>query len=397
MKKVLFIVNQGLISLNANGGASVYYSHLELLYLAGYKVHLLAVQWSDKDTFKKSDYIEIHKYVSTIDTYIIESKAPKKSLKRAYHAIFSPEKFEYYFLNKKNKKFLQEYTKIHAIDLIFADWRWAAIWAGFSKVSVPVVYGHHDWEYKLARLRTKRTFLQKFHTFQKKRVEFALVKKVAGVISGSKTETEEVEKISRKKALYLPTTYANVKSNLKPLKQPNIVHLGGMGTTANRLGLERFLDVCWPKIHQDNPHINLIIIGSLKEASPVLLKKIGANNIICKGFIFDLSEVLHPNDIHIIPWEYNTGTRTRIPVVFNHSQALVATKASVAAFPEILHKQNAILCDNLESMIAEITALITNYKQREFLSNNGKKTFLASFTSIHQTEKMKKYLDSLFL
>lgn len=396
MKKTLFIVNSGLISSNANGGASVYYSHLELLYKAGLEINLLVIQWGENDVFREEDYTEIQQFIVSLQTYKINSKTPKQNFKRIYNAVFKPELFEYYFLNDENIEFLKKSIIKNKVDFVFADWRWAAIWACFSNLKVPVVYGHHDWEYKLAKLRSKPTFLKKFHTFQKKRVEYKLVRKVAVSISGSFTEAKEIEKISAKKALYVPTTYSQITPSLKPIKTPNIVHLGGMGTTANRLGLERFLDVCWQEIHQKNAAIKLVVVGSLRQATPSLIEKLKGKNIICKGFVGDLQEVLHPQDIHIIPWEFNTGTRTRIPVILNYEQVLIATKASVKAFPELKNKENAILSDNLKEMTKDVLELINQPEKRKIISKKGKETFLNHFMAENHTESLKKVLKNIY-
>ncbi|KGL63236.1 glycosyltransferase [Polaribacter sp. Hel1_85] len=397
MKNILFILNQGPISPNANGGASVYYSHLELLYKAGFKIKLLAVQWSDSDVFMEEDYQEVRPFIKSVETYKITSITPKKGLKRGYNAVFKPALFEYFFLNAKNINYLTTYVAQNKIDLVFGDWRWAAIWACYSNLKVPVIYGHHDWEYKLAKLRTKQNLLKKLHTFQKKRVEFQLVKQVAGSISGSATEAKEIEEISNKKALYIPTTYQEIQPKNLPKNKPDIVHLGGMGTTANRLGLERFLDVCWQEIHTKNPSTKLVVVGGLKQATPSLLEKLKGKNIICKGFVADLQTVLCPEDIHIIPWEYNTGTRTRIPVILNYRQALVATKASVLAFPELKNKENAILCDDLQDMTKQICTLLEFPEHLKSISKKGKDTFRNHFTSENHVDAIKNYINKILL
>ena len=395
MRKILFIVNAGKISPNENGGASVYYSHLELLYKAGYEIDLLAVEWSEDMSYNLEDYKEIKSFVSSIETYKIINVNPQKNHKRLFAAIFKPEQFEYYFLNEVNKKALKNIIEKKTTDLVWSEWRWAGLWAWYSKLKIPVVYAHHDWEYKLAKLREKRNLLQKFHTFQKKRVEYKMVKGVAGSISGSLTEAKEIESVSSKRAIYIPTTYSSISPKLIKKDVPRIVHLGGMGTTANRLGLERFLDVSWKSIKDNFPAIKLQVIGSLKAAPKCLLEKLKDPNIICSGFVRDLQEVLRPEDIHIIPWEYNTGTRTRIPVIFNYQQALVATIASVEAFPEIKHNKNAILCKDLKEMSSEISKLIDDKLKRERISNEAKETFVANYTSNSQVSKLKEFIEEL--
>lgn len=393
MKKLLFIVNQGEISPNTNGGASVYYSHLECLWRAGFQIELLAVQWSDKTAFKPEDYSQVKQFVSGVEPYVIKRTKGIKNFTHWFRAIFEPQLYEYSFLNDVNNAFLEQYIEKRNIELIFAEWRWTAIWAVFAKVSIPVIYGHHDWEYKLAKLRKKLTVKDKFHNFQKKRVEFALVRNASLCISGSYTETVEIENISEKKALYIPTTYAPIEPKLPALESPNIIHLGGMGTTANRLGLERFLDLCWDVIHKTQPTIKLVVIGDLSQVSASLTKKLQAPNIVCKGFVADLQTVLNPCDIHIIPWEYNTGTRTRIPVVLNYEQVLVTTKDAARCFPEITDK-NSVLCQDLNEMIDKILNLYSDRERLHLLSKNGKALFLQVFTTASQFEKIKQ-LDRL--
>lgn len=392
MKKILFIVNTGVISSNANGGASVYYSHLELLHKAGFQIRLLAIEWSGSISYKEKDYVEVKSMVEEIIPFKANFKLPKKGFKRLFNAVFSPETFEYYFLNEKNKSYLTKLVLDNSIDIVWSEWRWAGLLAWYSKLNRPVIYAHHDWEYKLAKLRSKRNLLGRFHTFQKKRVEFKLVKSVQGCVSGSITESDEINKLSKKDSLYIPTTYNSVTSSIATNSFPNIIHLGGMGTTANRIGLERFLDVCWKDLKSKYPEIKLVVIGSLKQASNELLEKLNDGNINCLGFIKDLSEVLHPEDIHIIPWEYNTGTRTRLPLILNYEQVLVATIESVKAFPEIKNNRNALLCGSLYDMTLGLVKLIENKPLRKELSKAGKETFFNKFTVESQLEKVRNYI-----
>lgn len=395
MKRILFIVNAEKISPNANGGAAVLYSHLELLHSIGYNVVLLAVEWNDSYHFREDDYEEVEGLVSEIIRHQIDQGQKKSAMKRLIQAVFNPVVFEYSFVNSKNIRSLQTIVKQKSIDLVWCEWRWSAIWALETPLSIPAMYSHHDWEYKLALLRKKPNLKKKFHTFQKKRVEMKLVKQMTSCISGSQTETKEIEEISGKKALYLPTTYESVLSKLASKNQPSIVHLGGMGTTANRLGLERFLDVCWSDIKNAIPNVELLVVGSIKRAQPSLQEKLEDPQIKKLGFVEDLATVLHPNDIHIVPWEYNTGTRTRIPVILNYQQALVATKASVQCYPEIT-SENAVLCSDLDEMKDAIIHLYSDVEKLHLLADNGNQTFKENFTLKSQKNKLEQFLKEIF-
>tara|TARA_R110001632_G_scaffold28927_2_gene76996 strand:+ start:18996 stop:20183 length:1188 start_codon:yes stop_codon:yes gene_type:complete len=394
MKKVLVIVNAEKISANNNGGGAFIYSHLDLLHKAKCEIILLAVQWNHMYLFKEDDYIEVLPLVNEIITYKVESIKPTKGIKRLYHSIFNPTKFEYHFINKYNSTNLQKIVNDYKIDLVWAEWRWAAILAMETKLDIPKIYSHHDWEYKLALLRAKPNLNKKFHTFQKKRVEMKMVKTMDACISGSFTETQEIKTISKKQPLYLPTTYDLVNINLKPNTYPFLVHLGGMGTTANRLGLERFLDVCWNDIKKEIPNIQLKVIGNLKNAQISLKHKLEDPQIIKVGFVKDLSTELYPEDMHIIPWEYNTGTRTRVPVILNYQQVLVTTTEAVKCFPEINNK-NAILCKDLKEMKDVIIDLYSDREKLHLLATSGKKTFQETFTSESQIKSLQDFLKKI--
>ena len=394
MKNTLFMVNAGKISPDENGGASVYFSHLELLSLAGYQIHLLACIW-DETPFNEDDYKLIKPFVKHITFYKPIFKKPKKDLNRLYKALFNPALFEYYFLNQQNVSFLKSHIAENNIDLVWAEWRWTAIWAWQAKLNCPLIYAHHDWEYKLALLRKKPDLNKRFHTFQKKRIEMQLVKNVTACVSGSATEATEIQQITNKKTLYLPTTYPEITRQLNPKPTPDLIHLGGMGTTANRLGLERFLDLCWQPIKNEIPTIQLKIIGTLNGASPALLKKLKTENIQCLGFVSNLDEIMHPEAIHIIPWEFNTGTRTRIPQAFNYQQVLVATKASAACFPELINDKNCILANDLNEMSKQIINLYKNPKKRAILAQQAKVTFYQNFTAQSQVKPLKAFLKTI--
>ena len=398
---VLFLVNNTKISPNANGGASVYFSHLQLLAKLNYNVHVLMVDFADKQKARLSsdvntEYIqEITGFYSEIKHFQVAQIHPKGIVDRVKTAISAPEKFEYFFVNSANEKIIKQYISENKIDLVWAEWRWTAILANYSNLDIPIIYAHHDWEFKLRKLKSKLSFLQKFHLKQKKRVELDLVKRVSGCVSASFTETQEIKQYGNQNAVYIPLTYKKVELTENSSKIPSIVHLGGMGTTANRIGLERFLEVCWSDLKEKLPTIELKVIGSLKYASDSLKKRLEDSQVKCLGFVEDLEPELKAHDIHIIPWEYNTGTRTRIPLVFNHSQVLVCTKAAASCYPEVVHSQNSVLVDNLHDMTAQLIDLYNNREKRIFIGDNARKTFLQSFTAEQQLSKLKSFVESL--
>jgi glycosyltransferase involved in cell wall biosynthesis len=165
-----------------------------------------------------------------------------------------------------------------------------------------------------------------------------------------------------------------------------------MQTTANRVGLEHFLDTTWPIIRDElSEPPEFWVIGSLSGAPQSLLDKLDEVGAICTGYVKDLASVLRPYDIHIVPWEHDTGVRTRVPLILNYKQALVAVKDSVACFPELHDKDNCLLASDLNDMANEIIDLLSKHEQRRQIAERGRETFLAHFTR----EAVQPRFDSL--
>ena len=180
------------------------------------------------------------------------------------------------------------------------------------------------------------------------------------------------------------------------LLTPRIVHLGGMQATANRIGLERFLRVAWPKLKvQIKPKPELWVIGSLDGAPKTLQELLIQPGIVCTGYVDDLSSVLRPFDMHIIPWELNTGTRTRIPLILNYAQVLISTRAGAACIDELKHEVNCILVNDLKHMASEIKSLCNDDKKREAIGREGRNTFFNYFTLESQQPRFNHFIEDV--
>jgi glycosyltransferase involved in cell wall biosynthesis len=396
MSRILFAFNYSAISSNnSGGGGTVNYSHLKLLSELGHEIVLLPIIWDDKNTFDESDFDEVKSLIEKVVPLKVDQEKRKRRFKWIYYALFKPAEFEYFFLNESNKKALQQIVENNKVDVIWSEWRWAALLAWKTKLNVKKIYSHHDWEYKLSLLRSKPTLNKRFHTFQKKRVEIKMVKEFDACISGSYTEAKEISVLSKKETCYIPITYKRLELKEQTNSTANLVHLGSMGTTANRLGLERFLNICWDDIKKEIPQIQLKIIGNINKAQQSLKEKLQNDpQINVLGFVKELSDGLLPYDIHIIPWEYNTGTRTRVPLILNFKQALVATKASVECFPEIT-ANNAVLANNLQDMTKQIIDLYSDTERLHLLAENGYKTFSENYTYSAQLKTLDDFLKTI--
>jgi glycosyltransferase involved in cell wall biosynthesis len=401
---VLFVMPDHAISPDAAGGAAaVYYSHLELLAHYGAAITLVILadangrfaryttehpeQWKMVQSWIKSHHLVQPKWLTRRDHVGAYARAALKA-----DATLFP------LISDDTVKQLEQFAKS-------ADFIWSEhleptlLMYQFSRQrgSLPILYSHHDWRWRIKALRRATNGLaERLRRAWQRTQEIQLVRGVDACISGSATETEQIRALGAKLAGYFPTTYtplADAHANTSEV--PRIVHLGGMGTTANRIGLRRFLELVWKDelFGEALTKPELWVVGSLDGADEPLRRMLTDAGAHCTGYVPDLNTVLRPYDIHIIPWEHDTGTRTRIPVALNHKQVLLSTRAAAACLSELRNGEDCVLVDNLHHMAKAILTLISDSSRRVELATRGRQTFEREYTREAVQTRFNAWLD----
>lgn len=407
MPTCLFLVEYQSISATAGGGMALSYGHLQLLSRANVTIAvgiLLGPQLAFSSEIIKNTLLENIEgkeiFLNAIYCLPFQATEESSSLALRYlNVLQDPVVFRYGdLISPARINSLEDLVSEVDPDFIWALDIIPATLAQRISTKIPVIYSHCDWKWRIKRHRmgiASKNIKNQFNLWLSKRHEEFLVKQVAGCVSGSITEMEEIRHLGAKHVAYFPTIYSLIELPKKTdlLSPPRIVHMGGMKTTANRLGLERFMDVSWPFLSKRiSPFPALWIIGDLEGASRELLDAINQPHITTTGFVQNLTPILRPFDIHIIPWEYNTGTRTRIPLVLNHAQVLVSTREAALCLPELVHDQNCILVENLSDMADVITALYHDPQKRMQIALMGRDTFLNHFTKEAQYPRFDAFI-----
>jgi glycosyltransferase involved in cell wall biosynthesis len=374
----LYVVAADPISPNFRGGGSViYFEHLAALSELGHPVHLWHYGDSDQreqfDRFVQRDAVvwkDVRKRCASTTITTIPARAGFWD--RVTNQIRGRLLGRTPVPRRAAWRQLKEIIAKIQPDVIWAQHFEPALLAA-AQLQVPVVYSHHDWLYRIKALRFRRA-----EDNRQRALEERVAKQVAAVVSGSAIECAELHNLGCRQVHYIPVSYEPVPwdSEVEQSSSPRMVHLGGMGTTASRVGLERFFEIVWPRLEGKRPE--LVVVGDTAAAPPNLQTHLKA--VTCLGFVNDLREVLRPFDLHIIPWEHSTGQRTRVPVAFNFGQVVVAVRGAVACFPEAVDQLNCRLVDRLEEMGDVIRELVNDAPQRERLGRAARSTFNKSFT-----------------
>lgn len=392
--RCLFIVQDYPLTPDASGQSALSYSHLELLVHAGCEVHLVILSdprasqgFSDFTRTQADVWEAIQGWCASCRFLQLDRVPPNRNRPATIvHAISNPLSYGAEFGRKAVDGIRQVIEEVKP-DLIWADHFSPATLAIQSEVQLPVVYGHHDWKWRIKPYRAGRkgrSLKSRAKYLLLRRYEETLVQRVAGCTSASFTETEDLRQVGARHVAYLPTTYrpVTIPNQQLPVLPPRVVHLGSMAATANRIGLQRFMEVGWPDVIESCREAlpELWVIGALEGAPESLLTLLQGARAVCPGFVPQLETVLRPGDIHVVPWEHNTGTRTRIPLALNYGQVIVTTRAAAACLPELEHEINCVIVDRLSEMAEKITALINDESRRALLASAARQTFLEHFT-----------------
>ena len=288
------------------------------------------------------------------------------------------------------------------------DWLWveatpnaAALAASSTAIHV---LSHHDWLFRLRQFRRKsrrgtRRLRDWWEIGRLRRAEQRLLRRADGVVSISGTEARELSTLGCRDVMWLPFVVEDSDAATiaaSPAECPRIVHLGSFSVTANAQGLDAYLDRVHPRLNNKASGGELVLVGDTRNAPDSLVQKARAAGATITGFVEDLASFLRPYDIAIIPYEQNTGFRTKLPVLLKHRQVVVATRASVqgAWLPGL--DEVCCLTDGLDGFPAALARLQPSEGERRRLGEAGRKFFEAHYTPNAVEQKFHTFVAGIY-
>lgn len=393
--RCLFVMEDHPLTQDADGGGPVLmYSHLELFAHSGASVTLLLVRRDRRslgfERYTQTDgktWERVRGWIESHHVFRMPIAAPRRSAPLT-HLLLGMRDPAAYVYPDVTTAVLAEFERLVAEadpDLIWAENLIPSLLAVRAKTQLPVVFSHHDHISKLGRLAKINRgsgWRPRFHSWTAERLERAVIRAASACVSGSAVEAEELRHLNGGPVVYLPTTYpAPLDAPPGEIPEtPRVIHLGGMKTIANRGGLARFLEIVWPRLKQDTGAFpEFWVVGDLEGAPESFRARLASSGAVMTGFVRNLSEVLRPGDIHIVPWEYATGTRTRIPVILRHGQVLLSTRAAASCLPELRDGEDCVLVDDLAEMAEQVRLLAGDRERRARLSRAARQSFERHF------------------
>jgi len=382
--RVLFVVSdRALTSIAAGGSGAVFEGLLALLRERGDRVHVLllrdAARSSRFEVWKEVDpagEAALMSWLESVETVEYETPGQPGFFRRKLTGLLDPQLRAYPFLASGiSDRVPRVVDRVNPGLVIAADLPSGLVCSRLT-LDVPVVYYHHDFFWRINKLKAagaRGSLRGAWGWSLRRRAEGRVIRSADLCITGSTTEAEALSSEgARAVALVPPVVTSQPVSIPGVLPEPcRIVHLGGLRTTATRLGLQRLLEVVWPVVRENAPNAELWVVGDTSVADRDMRVRLEEAGATATGFVRDLSDVLRPGDLHIIPWEFATGVRTRVLTCFLHGQALVAVGASVAGYEGLENGKHCVLVNHLEESCDPLIELAFSPRRRLELGRAG--------------------------
>jgi len=293
---------------------------------------------------------------------------------------------------------LRERIAASAPDLIWVEGTALAAALIKTRASDRWVLSQHDVRSNVMNIRRgSDTLSKRWRQFVSQRAEAQVLAATPLIVTGSSSDAERSKALGAKQVELIHMAYDALlpAPSGKPESLAYIAHLGSLETTANRIGLEAYLRKVQPELSRAGAAVPLWIIGDhsrLKEPLQSLLREAQAD---LKGFVPDLGQVLRPFNIAILPYEQDSGYRTKLPVLFDHAQVVVTTRAAVQGMWIDGLDRVCVVLDRLEDFPAAILRLIDQPDERERLGRAAHEFYAAHWTLDAVIEQYRRLVDRM--
>lgn len=312
-------------------------------------------------------------------------RRPKKELLKIHRLLFGNTS-HYLFSNVRDYSIqIEKLIDENEIDLVWTSSTFSALVVSDLKKTFKWVNYIGDWRYRLRLIRNRKKNLSYYSRLKEyffsrldKKLDLDTIRKCDFVETSSVKQEMEIRKMGIENILAIPQFYSeigNINFDFISNENPKIIHLGSLETTSNKIGLLDYINCVHPVISNEIEDYKLTIIGDVNNSSKELTQLIEKDNVNCLGHVIDLEKVIKPLDIAIIPYNKNTGMRTKIALFHSLGMAVISFRKPVEGMKEIVDGQNAILVDDFESFIRELKRLFFSIESRKKLAICGLKTF----------------------
>jgi GT2 family glycosyltransferase/glycosyltransferase involved in cell wall biosynthesis/protein-L-isoaspartate O-methyltransferase len=170
-------------------------------------------------------------------------------------------------------------------------------------------------------------------------------------------------------------------------ERSGILFLGNFENLANRDALAWFLDSIWPLVLQQDPALQLLVVGN---ASPTDLQE-KHRNVECMGRVDDLAPLFARARVFAAPIRYGTGINTKNLQAMAHGLPVVTTTIGAEGM-QLQNGVDGLIADTPQSFANALLRLHRDADLWEKLAAAGRQTVASNFSSALLDAQLQKIL-----
>lgn len=380
IKRVLWVMPPVVLDTNISGAASRYLQNLRMLHELEVQVTGVRVGHNPEldaiDISPGQGTMLIHQWYEVRLPYL--KKRSRLTMLR--QILLDPVRWEY----------PQSETVGAALTRICGEVNPDLIWVEGIDLAAAVnripfrtwLYSETDIAYRVRSIRmgAQQSLTERWLLRACERAERHILKAAPQVLTGSSSDAHKMRQMGAKRVTVIPITYDPIPPISAPFAQsPRIVHLGSLETTANRVGLESYLRKVHPAVREKND-LELHIIGDASRVKPPLSDLLRQAGATLAGYAPDLGAALRPGDLAILPYEHDTGYRTKLPLLLAYGQVVISTRAAIAGSMLPGLENVCLIVDRVEDFPPIIIRLAGDESERKRRSEAGRAFFESHLT-----------------
>jgi len=412
MHKGLFIFADTPLASNHSGAASRYHQNFTALAELCEEVDVLRLHTQDgypsvldfeKDSLEHQTAQQKARLWLDLE---IDSSAPSRSYSQVFtECLFTPLKFIYPHLVENANK-IREKVEVIAPDFLWVEHSEPAALVSSLNLNIPWIFSHIDILPRIRQVRYPiKNLRDRFFLTAYDRAEVQIDHAPTAVITASTTEADWLRQVrsngQKGSVHYIPMAYLGDPVLPVGSSSPDvrIIHLGSLETTANRAGLTSYLEKVHHRVigslQETGLSCELWILGDSSRVKSPLRELLERSKAILAGYVPDLEAVLRPYDIAILPYEFDTGFRTKLPLFFKFYQVVVATRQGVAGTNLDGLENVCILTDTVDEFPKVISELVQDEEKRRELAQKAADFYQSNFRFDSVLPRYQQVLESL--
>jgi glycosyltransferase involved in cell wall biosynthesis len=261
-----------------------------------------------------------------------------------------------------------------------------------------VVYSFHDFESNLIKVRRLRksypvTWKTRAYWRLAAWMERRLLRRAARIICVSASETDKLRANWQANAEYIPTVPFTEPPALKEFKAGplRLWFYGSSGATSNKIMLDHLMGELFTPLSSALPSAEFHQLGAYSTYDAEKIKWLH-DHFTVHGFVEDPAKMFQTGDICLMPYQQDTGFRTKIPEVCGYGMIPAGYGPTFACCPEMRDGFNCIIAETPAQLVEKLAQLQADEPARRRLATNAYQTRRQDFSFAVLLERYRHIL-----